>query len=133
MIAQDLLGLPLRLAALELVPAANSAEVRAHDLPHARTHEFTVLDVHAGAEERLDQPGPVDDVEHRRLERGASGLVMRRKSALDNARLDAMARQFAGGEKSGRASADYQNGLRGGGLQPLCPESRSGFSLGGLL
>ena len=80
MIAQDLLGLPLRLAALELVPAANSAEVRAHDLPHARTHEFTVLDVHAGAEERLDQPGPVDDVEHRRLERGAPGLVMRRES-----------------------------------------------------
>ena len=71
MIAQDLLGPPLRLAALELVPAANSAEIRVHDRPHARAHELTVLDVHAGVEERLDQARPVDDVEHRRLERGA--------------------------------------------------------------
>ena len=98
MIAQDLLGSPLRLAALEFMPAANSAKVRVHDPPHARTHELTVLDVHAGAEERLDHARPIDDVEHRRLERRPARLVMRREPLFDDARLDAVARQFAGGE-----------------------------------
>ena len=110
-------GPPLRLAALELVPAADAAEIRARDLPHARPHELAVLDVHAGAEERLDQASAFDDVEHRRLEGGPARLMMRREPLLDDARLDAVARQFAGGEKSRRAASHDQDGGRVGDLR----------------
>ena len=110
MIAQDLLGPPLRLAALELVPAADSAEIRVHDRPHARAHELTVLDVHAGVEERLDQARSLDDVEHRRLERGAARLMMRREPLFDDARHDAVALELAGGKESGRSASDDQDG-----------------------
>src|ERR1700728_4555369 len=96
MIAQDLLGPPLRLAALELVPAADSAEIRVHDRPHARAHELTVLDVHPALEERFDQARPVDDIEHRRLEGGPARLTMRRESLFDDARHDAVALELAG-------------------------------------
>ena len=110
MIPQDLFGPPLGLAALELIPVAKAAEVRAHDLPHARPEDFCVLDVHPGADERLDQARPVDDVEHRRLERGSACLVMRRKPLLDDARLDAVANQLAGRKQSGRTAPDDQDG-----------------------
>jgi len=43
----------------------------------------------------LDQAGPLDDVQRRRLQRGPARLVMRRQSALDDTRLDAMPNQLA--------------------------------------
>ena len=110
MIAQDLLGPPLRLAALELVPAADSAEIRVHDRPHARAHELAVLDVHPALEERLDQARPVDDVEHRRLEGGPTRLMMRRESLFDDARHDAVALELAGGKEPSGAASDDQDG-----------------------
>ena len=108
-IAQDLLGAPLRLAALKFIAAVKTAKVRARDLTHARAEDLNVPDVHAGADERLNQAGPVEDVEHARLERGPARLVMRLKSLLDDAGLDAMAHQFAGREQSRRTASDNQD------------------------
>ena len=110
MIAEDLLSPPLRLAALKFVAAAEAGEVRTYDWAHARAKELAVLDVHAAANERLDQVGPVDDVEHRRLERGSARLVVRRKPSLNDARFDAVTHQFAGREQSGRTASDDQEG-----------------------
>ncbi len=121
LIAQDLLGSPLRLAALEFMAAADPAEVGGCNPPHARTHELTVLDMHAGAEERLDHARPFDDVEHGRLERRPACLMMRREPLFDDPRFDAMARQFASGEQPGRAGADNQDGLGGRGLSHCAP------------
>jgi hypothetical protein len=71
-----------------------------------------VLDVDSGAEERLDQAGSVDNVEHRRLERGPASLMMRREPLFHDARLDAVARQFAGRKESGGSASDDQDRRR---------------------
>jgi hypothetical protein len=59
----------------------------------------------------LDQASPVDDVQRRRLQRGPASLVMRRQSALDHARLNAMTNEFARGEQSGRTGSHNKDGF----------------------
>ena len=113
MFAQDCLGAPLRKAALKLILAANIREVRRPDLPQTRTQDLNVPDAHARAKERFDQAAPVKNLQHRRLERGPARLAMRREPALHDARLDAMAKKFAGREQSGRTSPDDQDGRAG--------------------
>src|SRR5262249_4793226 len=95
MLAQNFLCAPLRQAALKLIFATNPRETRAHDLLQTGAEELNVPDVHAGAQERLDQTAPVDDLEHAGLQRSPARLVMRRKEALDDARLDAVAKKLA--------------------------------------
>jgi hypothetical protein len=50
------------------------------------------------AKKRLDQAAPVDDLQRCRLQCGPASLVVRRWSALHDARLDAMTKKFAGRE-----------------------------------
>jgi len=88
----------LRLAALKLIAAPKTAKARGRDLTHAWAQDLNVPDMHAGADERLNQAGPVEDVEDARLERGPARLVMPLKSLLNDAGLDAMAHQFVGRE-----------------------------------
>ena len=85
------------------------AKLRGRDLPQARAEQLNLPDAHARAEERLDQAGAVDNLEHGRLQRGPARLVMRREPALDDARLDAMANKLAGREQSGRAAPHDQD------------------------
>ena len=76
-------------------------------------------DAHARAKERFDQAAAVENLQHRRLERGPASLAMRREPALDDARLDAMAKKFAGREQSGRTGPHDQDGRCGCGLTIL--------------
>ena len=108
-IAQNLLRAPLRLTALKLIAAADAAKVGGGDLLHAWAHKLGMLDMDAGGQERLHQTGAVENLEHRRLERGPAGLVMGREPLLDDARLDAMAHEFAGREEAGGAAANDQH------------------------
>src|SRR5262249_56532067 len=78
-----------------------------------RAEQLNVPDMHAGAQERLDQTAPVDDLEHAGLQRGPARLVMRREAALDDARLDAVAKELARREQSGRTGPDDQDGRLG--------------------
>ena len=113
MFAQDRLGLPLRQAALKLIFAPDISEFHRRDLLQARAQQLNLPDAHARAKERLDQTGPVDNLEHGRLQGGPARLVMRREPALDDARLDAMANKLAGREQSGRAAPHDQDGRFG--------------------
>ena len=108
MLAQDRLGAPLRQAALKLIFAAGIGEISRRDLPQAGTQELNAPDAHARAKERLDQAGPVENLQHRRLKSGPASLVMRREPALDDARPDAMAKKLAGREQSGRPGPDHE-------------------------
>jgi hypothetical protein len=74
---------------------------------------LNVPDVHAHAKKRFDQAAAVENLQHRRLERGPASLAMRREPALHDARLDAMAQKLAGREQSGRTAPHDQNGRFG--------------------
>ena len=95
MIAEDSFGLPLRQAALKFVLAPDTGKLRGRDFLQTRSEQLNLPDAYARAKERLDQASPVDDVQRRRLQRGPARLVMRRKSPLDDARLNAMSNKFA--------------------------------------
>ena len=66
-------------------------------------------DAHARAKKRFDQAAPVKNFQHRRLESGPASLAMRREPALYDARLDTMAKKFAGREQSARPSPHDQD------------------------
>ena len=108
-LAEDCLGAPLRKAALEPIGAAGFREIIARDLAQARPQELDALDAHADAKERLDQAGPLETRQHGRLESRPASLAVRREPALDDARLDAVAKEFAGREQTGRPGADDQD------------------------
>jgi hypothetical protein len=110
MLAQDCFGAPLRQAALKLILAADTREIRGRDLLQTRTEQLKLPDAHARVQEWLDHAGPVEDLEHRGLQGGAARFVMRREPALHDARLDAMAKKLAGREQAGRAASDDQDG-----------------------
>ena len=109
-LAQDRLGAPLRQAALERVGAAGLGEIVVHDLAQAGPQELDALDAHADAQERLDQAGPLEARQHRGLESGPARFVVRCCPAFDDARLDAVAKELAGSEQSGRSGAHDQDG-----------------------
>ena len=94
-IAQDGFGLPLRQAALKFMFASDTREFRGRDFLQTRSEQLNLPDAHARVKKWLDQASPLDDVQRRRLQRGPASLVMRRQSALDDARLDAMPNKFA--------------------------------------
>jgi len=71
--------------------------------------------------------------QHRRLEGGPASLVMRREPALHDARLDAMAKKFAGREQSGRTAPHDQDGRCGCGQTILTGIHQSKIFLGGRL
>ena len=95
MIAQDGFGLPLRQAALKFIFASDTCESRGRDFLQTRSEQLNLPDAHARVKKWLDQASPLNDVQRRRLQRGPARLVMRRQSALDDTRLDAMPNQFA--------------------------------------
>jgi hypothetical protein len=61
------------------------------NFPQTWTEQLDMPDVHASLQEWLDQPGPVERLQHRRLQRRPTRLVVRRGTALDDAWPDAMA------------------------------------------
>jgi hypothetical protein len=87
-----------------------AGKLRGRDLLQARSEQLDLADANSGAEKWLDQPGALDDVQRRRLQRGAARFVMRRQPALHHARPDAMAKKLARREQSGRTAPDDQNG-----------------------
>src|SRR5215831_10371472 len=62
---------------------------------------------------------PRSSLHYRRLENGAAGLAMRREPALNDARLDAMAKKFTRREQSARPGTDDQNSRCRCGLNAL--------------
>src|SRR5262249_16106309 len=110
MVAQNGFSSPLRQAALKFILAADPSESGGRELIQARSEQLDLPDAHAGAKKWLDQASPVDDVERRRLQCGPASLVMRRQSALDDARLDTVPREFGRREQSGRTSPHDENG-----------------------
>ena len=115
MFAQDCFGPPLRKAALKLILAAVSAKFASRS-PANLDLRVECADAHARAKKRFDQAGPVNNFQRRRLESGPASLAMRRKPAFHDARLDAMAKKFAGREQSRRTGPHDQDGRRGCGL-----------------
>jgi hypothetical protein len=95
MLPQNRLGAPLRLAALKIIATPGISKILAPNFLQTGTEELKVPDVHAGAQKRLSQVGSVEHLHYRWLEKGATRLAMRREPALDNARLDAMAKKLA--------------------------------------
>jgi hypothetical protein len=113
MIAQDRLGAPLRQAALKLVCAAGVGKRDGRDLLKTGADELNAPDMHARAQERLDQAGPLDAFQNRGLQGGPARLVMRRCPELDDPGHDAMTHELAGREQARRAGSDDQD-ARGG-------------------
>ena len=78
MLAQDCLGPPLRQAALKLVLAPDTSELRRRDLLQVRTQQLNLPDAHCCAKEGFNETGPVENLQHRRLKSGSASLAMRR-------------------------------------------------------
>jgi hypothetical protein len=91
MLAQNRIGAPLRLAALKIIVTTGISKILAPDFLQTGTEELKAPDMHAGAKKRLGQAASIEHLHYRRLEKGATRLVMRLGPSLDDARLDAMA------------------------------------------
>ena len=91
---QDLLELENHWLQVENDPDALEG-ILAPDFLQTGTEELKAPDVHAGVKKRLGQTASVEHLHYRWLEKGATRLAMRREPALDNARLDAMAKKLA--------------------------------------
>jgi hypothetical protein len=65
---------------------------------------------HAGAKKRFDQARPVDGIERCRLQCRPARFVVWRKPSLDDARPNAMTKEFARREQSGGTRPDNQYG-----------------------
>jgi hypothetical protein len=116
-LAQDRLGAPLGQAALKAIFAAVVGERAGCDFMKPRPDELNVFDMHACAQEWLDQACPVDALQDRRLQRGPARLVMRGRPELDDPRHDAVTDELAGREQPGWARPDDQHGRGGRGLK----------------
>src|SRR5271156_2680373 len=128
MFAQDCLGAPLWQAALKFVLAPDIGEFCGRDFPQTRTEHLHLPDVHAGAKKRLDQSTPLDNLQYRRLQSGAASLVMRRESALHDARFDAVPEKFASRQQSGWAAPHEQDARSRGDLNVLVGSQRHDLS-----
>jgi hypothetical protein len=124
MFAQNRFGAPLRQAALKFILGPDTRELGRRDFLQTRSEQLNLPDVHAGAKKRLDQAGPLDDLQRRRLYCGLASLVMRPEPTLHDARLDAMTNKFAGCEQSGWTAPHDQDGGSGCGLTNLAERQR---------
>src|SRR5262249_46008986 len=106
---QNSLGAPLRLAALKIVATAGIGKALTADFPQTGAQELKLPYVHTGAQKRLGEAAALQHLQYRRLENGTAGLAMRLELAIDDARRDAMAKKFAGGEQSARPRTDDQH------------------------
>ncbi|HZZ22404.1 MAG TPA: hypothetical protein VFE60_07455 [Roseiarcus sp.] len=109
MVAQRLLGKPLRLAALELVFAPQTCEFCEPDAHLSWAEKLDLLDVHALFQERLDHAGLVEDLKRRGLKCGAARIVMGRRLLLDDPWPYAVTEELACGEKARGTRADDED------------------------
>ena len=101
-LAQDLLGPPLRKADLELVAAANAAEIDACDLPLRGPEKLDMPDADTRLEKSIDQARAIENVENGRLQCGAPGLVVRSGPLLHDTRSHAVSQELARREQASR-------------------------------
>jgi hypothetical protein len=71
---------------------------------------LNVPNAHARAKEWFNQAAPGKNLQHGWLKSGSASLVMRGGQALDDARLDTVAKKLAGREQSGWAAPHDQDG-----------------------
>lgn len=85
---QDLLGPPLRQAALKLPRAADAGKVRLGDRLQIGVEHPRVPEVHRRQQDLRDDAGLREDLQRSRLQRRRPGLARRHRLALDNAGAD---------------------------------------------
>lgn len=109
---QDLLGPPLRQAALELPPAARARERHLGHAPEVRVEDAREAEVLGCLEYPVGDPGLLQNLERGWLQRGCPGLVVRLRRPFDHACTHPMTGELDGREQARRPGAYHQN---------LCP------------
>ena len=108
-LGEDGLRAPLGQAALELPLAADAGEGQLAEHAQRGVVDPRVAEVLGGREHGVDDAGPVQDLERRRLQRRRAHLPVRHRIALHHAHEHAVAGQLAGGEQARRPGPDHEN------------------------
>ena len=106
-VGEDLLGPPLRQAALEFPRAVGAGEGQLAYQPELRVKEPGEPQVHRFGEHPVDQTRPGENLQRSGLYRGSAGLSVRAGLTLDDAGLHPPTRKLYGREQP-NARADYQ-------------------------